>query len=96
MPERVHAEAVSIANEAIRNSLRHAIDATAVDVTLEWGDSAMRLSVRDDGRVAGLTPDRAGMGVRGMRERAATIEAHLDVVADGGFQVTLTVPYAGG
>jgi signal transduction histidine kinase len=95
MPESVHVEAVSIANEAIRNSRRHAVDATAVDVTLEWAETELRLSVRDDGRAARAAGERAGLGVQGMRERAARIDAQLDVVEDGGFLVMLRVPYAG-
>lgn len=96
MPERVRTEALLIAHEAVRNSVRHAVDATAIEIVLDWGQSELHLSVRDDGRSIPATADRGGLGIRGMRERAQAIQAQVDIVAGNGYLVTLTVPYAGG
>ena len=94
LPERVRGEVISIATEAVRNALRHAVHPTTVQIDATWGDSALDVSVRDDGRAVAAPEE--GLGIRGMRERADSIGATLRVSAAGGFLVTISVPYAGG
>ena len=68
-----------IAQEALNNALRHAM-ATRVELRLAADRDDLVLSISDDGR--GMpTPDPvgAGIGIRGMRYRAALIRARLAI-----------------
>ncbi len=80
-----------VAQEAVTNAARHA-DCSAIEVALAVDERAVILRISDDG--IGLPARRAGAGLRGMRERAMTIGAGLDVRArpEGGTVVSLTVP----
>lgn len=80
-----------VAQEALTNVLRHA-DASDVTVELHALDGRVVLAVADNGR--GMPADTVERGVRGMRERAALIDAELDMRAGaaGGTRLTLTVP----
>jgi two-component system sensor histidine kinase UhpB len=66
-----------IAQEGLTNALRHA-HATHVLVELHETASGLHLTVADDGR--GLPPgETEGPGLRGMRERALLVGAHLEI-----------------
>ena len=81
-----------VAQESLTNVMRHA-DATAVLLSLERVDGALRLVVRDDGR--GIDGERdAGAGLAGMQERALHIGGRLRVhpAPGGGTEVVLDVP----
>lgn len=82
-----------VAQEALTNVARHA-GATRVRLTFRRTPDAVRLEICDDGR--GLPPSAgdASTGIRGMRERALLVGAHLEIApADGGgTSVALTVP----
>jgi len=83
-----------VAQEALTNVARHA-GASAAELEVLVSDERLVLRVADDGR-GGV--DREGVGIRGMRERAALIGAELVVgaVASGtGTVVRLIVPGAG-
>jgi two-component system, NarL family, sensor histidine kinase UhpB len=83
-----------VAQESMTNVVRHA-DATRIELTLR-GDGAggVLLVVRDDG--VGLPPDaeRESNGLRGMRERALLVGAHITIGAarGGGTEVRLHLP----
>lgn len=82
-----------IAQEALNNIERHA-QATRVWVTLDAA-SGTTISIKDDGvgfDVMAMDDDR--FGLRGMRERAEMIGAHLrvDSAAGHGTTVTVTLP----
>lgn len=80
-----------VAQEALTNVARHA-GASTVEVRLARVGDAVELVVSDDG--VGIPRDADGTGLRGMRERAATIAAHLAVGRreGGGTEVRLRVP----
>ena len=63
-----------------------------MEVFLTRGFGAVSLRVSDDGR--GISPDAAGAGIRGMRERAIFVGGTLTVGPgrDGGAEVRLDVP----
>jgi signal transduction histidine kinase len=71
--------AYRIIQEAITNTLKHAVGATRVDVFVTYQDHALEIEVTDDGAdvseegVAG----RAGFGLGGMRERAALYDGSV-------------------
>jgi signal transduction histidine kinase len=80
------------AQEGLANVRKHA-KAGSVAVTLDYGATAVRLEVRDDG--TGFDPETAsGFGLRGMRERAAQVGGTLDVrsVPGAGSAITVEVP----
>ncbi|MGL4178507.1 MAG: sensor histidine kinase [Dermatophilaceae bacterium] len=70
-----------IAQEAVTNVLRHASASRAV-VRVSREDGALLLEIEDDGQLTGEF--HAGTGLIGMRERAASLGGHLDVVARPG------------
>jgi len=83
-----------IAQEAIRNAVRHA-DATRLDVRLEYSGRFVVLSVSDNGR--GLQPDPRedpGWGLVNMRERARQIGGRLTLANNpgAGMRVELVAP----
>ena len=90
-------EIYRIAREAVRNAFRHA-QALHIEAEISYGEGALRVRVRDDGR--GIDPvvveeGRAGhFGLPGMRERAKRIGAELNVWSGvgSGTEVDLSVP----
>lgn len=82
-----------IVQEALTNAAKHG-DAAAVLVEASEGDSAVRLSVRDDGD--GFQPGGSteGFGLAGMRERAEILSGSLEIEsAPGrGTSITATLP----
>lgn len=79
------------AQESLTNVARHA-GASRVELSLTRVPRGVQLHVVDDGR--GLNGAGDGAGIRGMRERALLIGAHLVVAPGpaGGTEVRLTVP----
>jgi signal transduction histidine kinase len=83
-----------VTQEALNNIAKHA-DATRVSVSLERMDSAVVLTISDDGRGFKAESDQiSGLGLVGMRERAQIVRGSIDVhSAPGeGTTVSLRVP----
>ncbi|MGL5861295.1 MAG: sensor histidine kinase, partial [Phycicoccus sp.] len=81
VPAEVQLAGYRIAQEAVTNVLRHA-SATRALVRVSRESGALLLDVEDDGQMSGGF--RAGNGLVGMRERAASLGGHLDVRASPG------------
>jgi two-component system sensor histidine kinase UhpB len=87
-----------VAQESLTNVARHA-DASRVRIELQPGARSVVLRVVDDGRGFDDEPSPNGHGgLRGMRERAVLVDGALAVKPgrDGGVEVRLEVPAAGG
>jgi signal transduction histidine kinase len=93
-------ETYSIGREALVNAFHHA-QATEIELLIVYGTRDLRVTVRDDG--CGIDADtldqgsRAGhWGLKGMRERAHEIGAHLDIRGrpGAGTEVDVLVPSA--
>lgn len=84
-----------IAQESLTNVARHA-GASEVELLLTRERDHVLLRVVDDGK--GLGDAQEGMGIRGMRERALLISAHLTLQSSttGGTEVRLVVPTGAG
>jgi signal transduction histidine kinase len=90
-------EVYRIGREAVVNAFRHS-GASRIEVDVEFGAKGLRIAVRDNG--CGIDPQllQSGQeghwGLIGMRERAKTIGARLQVWsrAGGGTEVELSVP----
>ncbi len=74
----VGAATYRIAQESVTNALRHARNATRVDVQVVGDPDAIRLTVRDDGDPVHASSIDAGYGVVGMTERAALLGGTLE------------------
>lgn len=91
-PAADHA-AYRILQESLTNVLRHTPPGTPAAVRLRYGTGALTLTVTDES--AGPGPrGPEGNGIRGMRERAASVGGSLDtgLGSAGGFAVTAVIP----
>ena len=81
-----------IAQEALTNARRHAGPGATAEVRLRYTDDGVELEITNTGRTV-LSP-RSGLGIVGMRERAAAIGGTLAAAPRerGGFLVRAHVP----
>ena len=83
--------AYRIIQEAITNTLKHAVGATSVDVFLTYGGHVLDIEVTDDGAHVreAMAGGRGGFGLGGMRERAALYDGSVRAGrnASGGWTV---------
>jgi signal transduction histidine kinase len=94
VPPRQQAELMRVVQEALTNVRKHA-DATVVRVTAETEEGDLVLTVSDNGR--GFRPEEvrgAGLGLRGMAERARILGGHLRILSapSDGTLVRLRLP----
>ncbi len=97
----VENEVLRIAQEALANVQRHA-KATHVTINLQYQDSHLHLTIADNGR--GFNASEAAhsknghFGLQGMHERAAQINAQLNIASTPaqGTTITLDVPITSG
>ena len=93
IPPTAQRHLVQIAREALANAAKHA-GASRVTVDLTWDDQNVSIEVRDDGR--GFVEDAPrGLGISGMHDRAAAIDASLAITSrpSGGTEVAVVLPY---
>jgi signal transduction histidine kinase len=86
--------AYRIVQESLTNALRYAGPTTA-HVTLSYGDDELQVEVLDGGRgPVEATPQGAGHGIAGMRERAEAVGGTLIASPgpEGGFSVQARLP----
>ncbi len=90
----VDAAVFRIAQEAVTNALRHARNATLVEVRVDGGPSFVRLSVRDDGDPGQDRATESGFGIVGMVERASLLGGTCSAGPDHdrGWLVEATLP----
>ncbi len=84
-----------IAQEALANAWRHA-HASQAEVLLAYEPERLRLRVRDNGQAFDLTRERqsqesSGLGLLGIRERAALVRADLNITSAPGQGTTVEV-----
>lgn len=92
LPPEVAEAAYGIVQEALTNVLKHA-DATHAEVVVRTARDAVEVRVRDDGK--GADPSGTpGLGIGGMRSRAATLGGELETGSrpPGGYEVRATLP----
>jgi signal transduction histidine kinase len=92
----VDAAVYRIAQESITNAVRHARNASRVEVRVHAGEGDVGLTVTDDGATAGAPSE--GYGLLGMRERAALLGGTFEAgpQREGGWRVTAVLPRDGG
>jgi signal transduction histidine kinase len=80
-----------VCQEALNNVAKHA-RASLVEINLEHNDTAIELSIRDDGQ--GFDPERTTSGHYGlsmMHERAEAVGAHLSITSQPGHGTELII-----
>ncbi len=95
LPAAVDAAASRVAQEAVTNALRHARNATLVDVRVAGDRSTVSLVVRDDGDTGAADPAaEAGFGLTGMVERALLLggTCRAGPCPSRGWAVSATLP----
>jgi len=102
LPSEVETVVFRIAQEAINNVVRHA-GAETVNISLDFGDTAVTLAVEDDG--SGFDPatvgaqgkSKASFGLLGMKERAALFggQVRIESKPEEGTQIFATIPLKG-
>ena len=92
VPERtsatVEAVAYFIVSEALTNVAKHA-NASRAEVTVTRTGDRLRVVVSDDGR-GGAASTGEGTGLRGLAQRAASVDGTLDVHSPAGGPTTVT------
>jgi signal transduction histidine kinase len=94
LPPTVDVSAYRIVQEALTNTLKHA-GASRADVRLRYWPGELEVEVIDDGRARnGSSGGPGGLGLIGMRERAALHGGQLTAgpSSGGGFAVRVTLP----
>lgn len=94
LPELAQVNLFRIAQEALTNARRHGGADAAADVRLRYDSDLVELEVANTGRGAGLGIVRPGLGIVGMRERAAASGGTIEIGprGRGGFLVRVRVP----
>lgn len=83
-----------VAQEALTNARRHGGPDASADVRLRYDDDLVELEVTNTGRTGALGTTRPGLGIVGMRERAAASGGTIEIGPRprGGYLVRMRVP----
>jgi signal transduction histidine kinase len=89
----VDAAAYRIAQESVTNAVRHARNATRIDIRVVTSPDLVQLTILDDGDPVGAS-GIGGYGLIGMSERAKLLGGRLDAgrVQGGGWQISAELP----
>lgn len=92
VPDIAQVNLYRIAQEALTNARRHGGPGGSADVRLRYGTADVELEIASSGRRTG--PGRPGLGLVGMRERAAASGGAIEVGPRprGGYLVRVTIP----
>src|SRR4051812_21394525 len=94
LPLQVDAAVYRLAQEALTNALRHARNASRVEIRVVEGGGRLRLRVTDDGQVDPVRPASHGFGLLGMTERVQLLGGTLRAgpAPGGGWAVDAELP----
>lgn len=97
LPRSVDTALYRLGQESLTNALRHARDATHVEIDVRREGSTVVLRVSDDGRSERGVTLEPGFGLRGMAERAHLLGGSFCAgpAADGGWVVEAALPMTG-
>jgi len=92
LPAGVDLTAYRLVQEGLTNVVKHA-EATRAEVLVNYGDSYLEVTVRDDGKGVG-NGDGGGHGLVGMRERVSVYGGELDAgpQTGGGYRLRAKLP----
>jgi signal transduction histidine kinase len=94
LPLQVDAAVYRLAQEALTNALRHARNASRVEIRVVKGAGELRLRVTDDGQIDAVRPASHGFGLLGMTERVQLLGGTLRAgpAPGGGWAVDAELP----
>jgi signal transduction histidine kinase len=94
LPLQVDAAVYRLAQEALTNALRHARNASRVEILVVEGGGRLRLRVTDDGQIDPVRPASHGFGLLGMTERVQLLGGTLRAgpAPEGGWTVDAELP----
>jgi len=94
LPLQLDATVYRLAQEALTNALRHARNASRVEIRVVEGGGRLRLRVTDDGQIDPARPAGRGFGLLGMTERAQLLGGTLRAgpAPGGGWAVDAELP----
>jgi signal transduction histidine kinase len=94
LPLQVDAAVYRLAQEALTNSLRHARNASQVEIRVTESAGRLRLRVIDDGQIDPARPATHGFGLLGMTERVQLLGGTLRAgpAPEGGWAVDAELP----
>jgi signal transduction histidine kinase len=94
LPLQVDAAVYRLAQEALTNALRHACNASRVEIRVVEGGGRLRLRVTDDGQIDPARPASHGFGLLGMTERVQLLGGTLRAgpAPGGGWAVDAELP----
>jgi signal transduction histidine kinase len=94
LPLQVDAAVYRLAQEALTNALRHARNASRVEIRVVEGGGRLRLRVTDDGQIDPVQPASHGFGLLGMTERVQLLGGTLRAgpAPGGGWTVDAELP----
>jgi signal transduction histidine kinase len=94
LPLQVDAAVYRLAQEALTNALRHARNASRVEIRVVEGGGRLRLRVTDDGQIDPVRPASHGFGLLGMTERVQLLGGTLRAgpAPGGGWTVDAELP----
>ena len=94
LPLQVDAAVYRLAQEALTNALRHARNASRVEIRVVEGPGKLRLRVTDDGQIDPVRPASHGFGLLGMTERVQLLGGtlHAGPAPEGGWTVDAELP----
>ncbi|WIY82219.1 histidine kinase [Propionimicrobium sp. PCR01-08-3] len=85
--------AFRVVQEGVTNSIRHVKPPVGIQVTVDWSDTAVVITVRDDGGSGVKEPsDAEGTGLIGLAERVERAGGTLDVSTSNGWCVRAVLP----
>ncbi len=90
LPPQVEMTLYRAAQEGLTNVRKHAM-ATQAGVLVAFEEGCVRLSIRDDGD-AGDETEGEGLGLMGLRERAALLGGSVRTRREGGFVLEVEIP----
>ena len=94
LPLQLDATVYRLAQEALTNALRHARNASRVEIRVVEGGGRLRLRVTDDGQIDPVRPASHGFGLLGMTERVQLLGGTLRAgpAPGGGWAVDAELP----
>ncbi|MDX6310495.1 MAG: hypothetical protein QOI06_3541 [Nocardioidaceae bacterium] len=94
LPLQVDAAVYRVAQEALTNALRHARNASRVEIRVVEGAGRLRLRVTDDGQIDPARSTSHGFGLLGMTERVQLLGGTLRAgpAPEGGWTVDAELP----
>ena len=96
IPREVKYSFIAIVKEALSNIAKHS-KADRVDIVVREHPGLYQLIIEDDGCGAKEADgeEKAGIGIRNMQDRVAALGGRIQITAEKGFCIYITVPKEG-